>query len=218
MIQRSREEREKIVRVSSETHEQLRMMKEVKGCSFAATIDFILKKYIETNGEIRIALLNEYFDGMKKIFGNDEEIYGKIDTVRVYLIQKLRGNEKADDILMKNLIYNGEKKLVMSEMIDRERERKGKNITITENDIQISAMAESESEKNVRYRVEIEVNTSHQMYVFCSCPDFQARGMICKHIWQVIHMWNLERFLPAVKVPKEEVENDLEKIRKMMDG
>jgi len=217
-MMKNQSSREKIVRISSDAHEQLRMMKEVKGCSFSDTIDFILKKYIETNGEIRIALLNEYFESIKTIFGDDDDMYGRIDAMRVYLVQKIRGIDTAENVLMKNLIYNGDRKVVMSDMIEKERERKSESIKITEKNVQISAVAESETEKDMKYRVEIEVNEKDQMYVYCSCPDFQSRGKICKHIWRVIHMWNLERFLPAEKVSKEEVENEIQKIRKMMDG
>jgi len=200
--------KDKFVRVSNETHEMLRSIKEIRGCSFPDTVEYVIKKYMENNGEIHIALLNEYFESIKKIFVHDTDSYEKIEIFRAYLIQKLRGVEKSDEILKQNLIFNNSKKLTCSEMVEENRKRKGEKnhmkVTRKNKTIMIEATIQSESDPKVEYRVEIEISNDEKMYVFCSCPDFQSRGMICKHLWKIIYDEHLEKYVPKPQPQQNE--------------
>lgn len=203
---------EKLVRVSDETHEMLRRIKEIRGCSFPDTIEYILKKYMENNGEINIALLNEYIQNIQKIFVHDQETYAKIEIFRAYLIRRLRGDNNSDEILKQNLILNNSKKLVYGEMVEGNRKRKGEKshmkVLRKNKTIMIEATVQSESDPKVEYRVEIEIANDEKMYVFCSCPDFQSRGMICKHLWKIIYDEHLEKYVSQQNDKQKNDENN----------
>jgi len=219
MMQIRKNNKDKFIRVSDEIHDGLKSIKEIKDCSFSDVVAYLFKKYEETNGEIRIALINEYFNEVKKIFKDDGETYGKIDIMRSYLIKKLKNVDDAEEILKQNLIYNNSYKSIESVMTDNTRRKKGldNDIKVTKKSKMIEAVVQSETKKGVEYRVEIAITNDDKMYVFCSCPDFQVSGMLCKHLWKIIYDEHLEKYVPEKTKSNDEIHEELNKIRKMMD-